>query len=158
MRTAACFLLTASAALAAPVPKHLMKDGDNGDLAKLQGKWKLVSLQFGETELRGGVAADLNMVFEFRGDSMTVTANDQTVKAKIKLDTIDGFKRFATIDIQKVSMDGKPVGKEEDATFGYLLDGDKLTLATSSEKTPVNPAKPVDTAVLMVLSRVKDKN
>jgi uncharacterized protein (TIGR03067 family) len=165
MRTAAFLLLacTASAgtAGAAPVPKHLVKEAENTEQSKLQGKWKLESIEIGGMNL--GLPETIDGTFEFRGDKLTVAMQGQTVTATVKLDSADGLKRLATTNTQKVGADGKPLGKEDDATFGYVLDGDKLMIGTRPNAAgrgsgPIDPKKPGEGGVVMVLTRVKAKN
>ena len=169
MRTCAALLLlglSGSTALAgAPVPKHLLKEGDNTEQGKLQGVWKLTSLRVGGTEVGGEAAAGIEMTMEIRGDAMTARVAQgpaHRVTAKIKLDTADGVKRFSTTNTQKTDADGKPTGKEEDVTCGYAIDGDTMTWAmipgANGKATPADPAKPGANAILMVFTRVKDKN
>ena len=175
MRTRAFLLLAAlsgsvvvlagTPAPGAPVPKHLMKDGDNTEQGKLQGKWKLMSLRLGGMEIGGDIAAGIEMTMEIRGDTMTARVAQgpaQRITAKIKLDTADGVKRFTTTNTQKTDTDGKPAGKEADVTFGYAIDGDKMTWAmvpgANGNAELADPAKPGANAILMVFTRVKDKN
>ena len=175
MRTCAFLLLatlsgsavvfTGTPAPGAPVPKHLMKEGDNTDQGKLQGVWKLTSIRIGGTEIGGDIATGVDMTMEIRGDTMTANVMPgptQRVTAKIKLDTADGVKRLSTTNTQKTDTDGKPNGKEEDVTCGYAIDGDKMTWAmvpdANGKVAPADPAKPGANAILMVFTRVKDKN
>src|SRR5262245_49033366 len=48
---------------AAPVPKHLMKEPENTEQSKLQGKWKLESLRLGEMALPAGAAGNVELTF-----------------------------------------------------------------------------------------------
>jgi uncharacterized protein (TIGR03067 family) len=168
MRSAAFLLLVAAVSAAtgtaAPVPKHLMKEGDNTEQSKLQGKWKLESIQLGEMNL-GGAAIGIEGYFEFRGDQLTVSMQGQTVTATVKLDTADGLKRLATTNTKKVGADGKPAGKEDDVTFGYVIEEDKLMIAVRADLAgggkmtgPIDPKKPGPNGVVMVLTRIKAKN
>jgi uncharacterized protein (TIGR03067 family) len=155
-----------SSGVAAPVPKHLMKEAENTDQAKLQGKWKVESVGFEGTP----VTKDANgpddahvLTLEIRGDQLTVTGGNNFT-AKIKLDTDGGVKRCTTVGAQKLDQDGKPAGKEADVAFGYIIDGDKLTLAErinprgNKATTVDDPSKPGTGALLWVFTRVKDKN
>jgi uncharacterized protein (TIGR03067 family) len=158
-------VLTGTPAPGAPVPKHLMKDGDNTEQGKLQGKWRLTSIRLGGTEIGGNVAAGIEMTMEIRGDTLTANVMQgptQRVTAKIKLDTADGVKRFSTTNTQKTDADGKPNGREEDVTCGYAIDGDKMTWAmvpgANGKAELADPAKPGANAILMVFTRVKEKN
>jgi uncharacterized protein (TIGR03067 family) len=171
MRTCAALLLlglSGSAGLAAaPVPKHLMKEGDTTEQGKLQGVWKFTSVRLGGTEVSVEKTGGSDMRVEIRGDTMTVTSSQgnvapQRVTAKLKLDTADGVKRFSTTNTQKTDTDGKPTGKEEDVSCGYAIDGDTMTWAmvpgANGKAVFADPAKPGANAILMVFTRVKDKN
>jgi uncharacterized protein (TIGR03067 family) len=169
MRTRVLVLLAGLVAVAAwgpasasPIPKHLMKDAGNADQAKLQGKWKLKSIRFQGMDLGGEAAAGIQMTLEIRGDTMTAVAQGHRVTAKFKLDTVDGVKRFASTGGQKQDGDGKPLGKEEDQSFGYAIDGDTLTwamrIADPNKGPPVDPAKAGADAAVIVFTRVKDKD
>jgi len=166
MRTAALLFLIAAAVLllgnsgspasAAPVPKHLMKEPENTELAKLQGKWKFESLRIGGRSVPRGPGLTL----EIRGDKVLYTSGDLVTTADIKLEAADGVKWFKATNSQRVDGDGKPIGKAEDGTYGYLIDGNTLTMAMGIERNQVDadPAKPTDKTILMVLTRIKDKN
>jgi uncharacterized protein (TIGR03067 family) len=151
-------LLANGPSVASPIPKHLMKDG-NADQAKLQGKWKLTSLRIAGRDVGGDIAKTMNMTIEVRDDSFTSTTNQGRVIAKVKLDSVDGVKRFATVNTQKWSADGKHLGGEDDVSLGYLIEGDKLTWAmvpgANGKATMADPGKPAANAILMVFTRVK---
>src|SRR5205809_4073977 len=82
MRSAAFLLLatltgfavfrTGPAAALAPVPKHLMKEAENTEQAKFQGKWKLESLTFGNMALPAGAAGGIELTLEIRDSKLTV--------------------------------------------------------------------------------------
>ena len=149
----------------APVPKHLMKEPENDDKAKLQGKWKLESLQLGKMPLPVGSDGGLEVTLEFRGDTLTGVAPNQTTTATIKLDTVEGLKRLSTMNTRTVGKDGKPIGQDENTVFGFVIDGGKLLLATTTDfdgrgsgrGQAADPKKPGDDTIVMVLVRVKDK-
>ncbi|MCI0703085.1 MAG: hypothetical protein L0241_18565 [Planctomycetia bacterium] len=152
--------------VAAPVPKHLMKELE-GDQKKLQGKWKLQSLRMGDVELGGDLRNTIEMAMEFRGNTFTMTANiaptNQFMKSTATIKFEDSKpKRMRVTHVKTVDRDGKaiePNGQKEGA-FGYTLDGDKLTLAANSDgkdkSTAADPAKPGPNTVIMVFVRVKE--
>jgi uncharacterized protein (TIGR03067 family) len=148
----AATLLVGVPASAAPVPKHLMKEAEDTEEAKIQGRWKLEAIGI------GGMPQQLDVTLEFRGTKMTGKSQDRAVSATIKLDITNGVKRLAMTNTQAVDGMGQLV-KEEDVSFGYCIDGDKLTLATTlNGNGAVDPAKPGDNALVLVLTRVKEKN
>jgi uncharacterized protein (TIGR03067 family) len=154
----ATVLQTGAPAGAAPVPKHLMKAPDNSEEAQLQGQWKLEALDVGKMPLQGVGPQQMQITLEFRGNKMTGNSQGRAVSATIKLDRVDGIKHLAMTNTQAVDGTGKPV-KEDDVTFGYCIDGDKLTLATTLEgKTPVDPTKAGNNALVLIFTRVKEKN
>jgi uncharacterized protein (TIGR03067 family) len=146
-------LFAGTVAVAAPVPKHLQKDGES-EQTKFQGKWKVLSIKVGGMEI-GATGFDMHL--EFRGDTFTAIANDQTTTAKVKFDVVDGVKRMTTSESQTLGRDGKPVRTSRDESVGYTLDGDKLTVATTQDQKPIDPAKADKNAIVMVLVRVKDE-
>ena len=92
-------------ASAAPVPKHLMKEAENTEEAKIQGRWKLENLGGGGDPAPGpGAAAGDDT--EFRRDKMTVHSKDQVVSATIKLDIADGVKCLAITNAQSGGWNG----------------------------------------------------
>ncbi|MCI0703084.1 MAG: hypothetical protein L0241_18560 [Planctomycetia bacterium] len=148
---------------AAPVPKHLMKE-PGSDKGKLQGKWKLQSLRLGGMDVGGDLAGGIDMVLEFRGDKLIVTANiggngTMTGTADVKIES-GAVKRISSSNIQTTDGNGKPIntGAKNDA-FGYLLEGDKLILAATpgggDGNTLADPNKPDKNTMIMVLTRVK---
>jgi uncharacterized protein (TIGR03067 family) len=154
----AAFLVGVPAS-AAPVPKHLMKEAENTEETKLQGRWKLESLGVGGIQPQGGVGQQVEMTLEFRGTKLTGTSEGRGMNATFKLDIVDGVKRLAITDTKAVDRMGQPVA-EEDVTFGYcIIDGAKLTLAATIDgKRAVDPAKAGDNALVLVLTRIKEKN
>src|SRR5262249_35666455 len=128
--------LAGSAGIAAPVPKHLMKAAENTEQSKLQGKWKLESTKTGPGE---------EVTFEIRDTAMTVfTAQGEQKSGTVKFDTIDGFNRLSVTGVKRVGRDGRPGSGDENASFGYRFDGDKLILAARHEcgnEVAVDPAK-----------------
>jgi uncharacterized protein (TIGR03067 family) len=163
MRIAALVLfgLVAFAArgVAAPVPKHLMKEAE-GEKAKLQGKWKVEAMRLGGKDLAAG--ANFDMTIEFRGDTLTATSNiagtARKTTATLKHDAAAGAKRFTTVETTTTPLDGKGAPmNEKDESFGYALDGDKLLLgaAGGGSKEAPDPLKPGPNDVVLVLVRVK---
>jgi uncharacterized protein (TIGR03067 family) len=142
---------------AAPVPKHLMKAAD-GDKAKLQGKWKVKSVQMGGKNILGGLGQNFDMVFEFEGDQIIATANIagmvQKTTATVKYDTKGTLK---TADMRTVDGNGKPVNTGKDEPAYYAFEGDKLLIAGAAPggKGVVDPLKPGPNDVVFVLVRVK---
>jgi uncharacterized protein (TIGR03067 family) len=150
-----------SMGVAAPVPKHLMKEGDNPEQLKLQGKWKL------ESKVVKGIGTSKPDVeiLEIRDNKLTITNTDTTFVATFKLDAVDGVKRCNASDHQRVHNESKLATKEDDYSLGYSIDGDKLTMATRYYldngkliMLAVDPSKPGKDAIVMVFTRVKDKN
>jgi hypothetical protein len=160
MRTAVvlvlCFIATVLVgvpASAAPVPKHLMKEAENTEEAKIQGQWKLESFVIDKVPLQVAIS------LEFRGTKLTGTSEGRAISATIKLDIVDGVKCLAVTNMQVMDGMGQR-DEEEDTTYGYSIDGDKLTLVTSlgERKKLVDPAKPRGNTIVLVLTRIKEKN
>ncbi|MDY3554623.1 TIGR03067 domain-containing protein [Gemmata sp. JC717] len=119
--------------LGAPVPKHLMK-GEEPDLQKLQGDWKLT-----EMEINGkNVPPDtrIEIVLEFRGNKLTVVDKHQNQRriAVIRLDTTANPTRLAWPEARVTTLKGVPVRDEEaemPCVMIYKFKADTLVLATS---------------------------
>ena len=172
MRHLAVFALFAGAVVAvaavgapvaaAPVPKHLKPAAPTGDRAKLQGKWKLHSVEIGGKKVDVG-ATEIDMMIEFRGDTLiatsTITGQNQTTTATVKHDPAAGVKRFTTVNTRTVNNAGKNANPkdEKDEVFVYAFDGDKLFLGVSvgGGKAPIDPRKPGPNEPVLVLTRVK---
>lgn len=164
MRVLVLFALTAAVvtlvgpAAAAPVPKHLMKEAEGGDKAKLQGKWRVQSITFGgrnaEEPLRGS-----EMVIEFRGDKLIATttgATNRSTTGTVEFGA-NGTKRFTTVETTTADGGGAP-RTEQDEAFGFAFDGDKLLLGVSpgaGGKEAPDPLKPGPGDGVIVLVRVK---
>lgn len=151
--------------VAAPVPKHLMKEPET-DKAKLQGKWKVQSLLMGGKDLfvgPGQVGLAFDIVMEFQGDQMVVTANiggtTQKTTATLKYGS-DGKRQFEATEQQTVDGQGKPINIGADGnrggSTGYAFDGEKLLLGSSSNgKAGIDPLKPGKDDIVLVLVRAK---
>ncbi|MBA4062489.1 MAG: hypothetical protein C0501_02055 [Isosphaera sp.] len=151
--------LAGSPTAAAPVPKHLMKGGDDRD--KLQGRWQAESVRSGSSvQTRDG---GLETVVEFRGDEYTATVSragvaQLAVTAKVTFDTAGGVKRLSFTGGRRFT-GGKP-DPEPDAAVGYALDGDRLTLAYrlpggGKLQEAVDPTKPGTCDTVFVFTRAK---
>ncbi len=159
---AAALVASAGPAAAAPVPKHLMKEPE-GDQGKLQGKWKLQSLRMGGMDVGGDLAKSIDLVMEFRGDKLVVTANVPGQGGAMKSTGTVKFdpkaKTITATQMEAVGPDGKPVNKSGPATqaMGYVLDGDKLTFASSTGgDRAADPAKPGPNTIVMTFTRLKE--
>jgi uncharacterized protein (TIGR03067 family) len=146
-------------AAAAPVPKHLLK-GANTEQARLQGRWKLQSVQYGGNTV--GSTQGIEMTIEIRGDTVTTTSKWMTTRATMKLDKLDGVLRLALINNKAIEVHQQGPTFVDNGQYGYTLDGDKLTLATNmivgtTRSTAADPTKPAgDNTVLTVLTRIKE--
>lgn len=142
---------------ASPVPTHLLKRGESRDLDRLQGHWKLESVQIGSDIPIKGVEVSM----EFRGYTVRTKSAQQITTMTIEFDTSNGMKRLRMTNGRKTTHDGMPLGKEEDAIFGYVLDGDTLKLATvfvdGRAAGAADPAKHESTTMVMTFTRSKDK-
>jgi uncharacterized protein (TIGR03067 family) len=153
--------ITGSMGVAAPVPKHLMKETENTDQARLQGTWKLESLSIGGMP---PAAYNFETTYEIHGDKLTMRSEKHTATAIIKLDVVDGLKRLTMTSLKQVDPDGKPGEQLDDMIFGYTVAGDTFLLATRPAKDtgktsePVDPNKPGSEGVVRVFTRAKDKN
>src|SRR6516225_604795 len=109
------FVLTFAGSLgvAAPVPKHLMKEAENTEQAKLQGKWQGESVSVGDLLLAGPGKAAWGMTLEISDNKFTFTSGG-TETATFKLDTIDGFKRCTLTDREWTAPDRESLVKGED--------------------------------------------
>ena len=135
MRTAALILFAAivPVAGAAPVPKHLMKEAENPDLAALQGKWTITGIALDGTELPADLIAGLNLTFEFKGDTAVLTnpTQKETVTATVKLDLTAKPRRITFSNEKTTDLDGKPTKADAKSlgTLIYKIDGDTLVVA-----------------------------
>ena len=141
-----------------PIPKQPLKEGDNGDLRKFQGKWRI------ETLCLGGISVSPAepVLLEFSGQSMTMTTSDSIIKARIKLETIGALRRLSTTCTQKVSIRGELIGNEQNFSLGYVLSGEKLTLAKTTKKkgedVACDPDRPDSNSVVLGFRLQKDNN
>jgi uncharacterized protein (TIGR03067 family) len=162
MRSAA-FLLLASAVsagtAAAPVPKHLMKEAENTEQAPIQGKWQLESVTVGGQVRMPGANPEIS--FDLRDNTMTVNAASGLTKTGVvKFDKDGGFRRIRITDVKRAGNAGGPAA-EDDASFGYRFEGDKLILAArrqGAKEVAVDPKNAGTDAMVFVFVRVKDKN
>ena len=149
---------------AAPVPKHLMKEPENPDLALLQGKWKLTRIAFGGMDLTGEVLDQVDMSLEVRGDALVVTAAKQNMRSTttLKLDTNKNPRRIIFADGKATDLEGKPInnpGAEKMGTAIYKIEGDTFVMAAMVDGKAGVPAdfgggQNTDVAV-MTFTRVK---
>jgi uncharacterized protein (TIGR03067 family) len=150
---------SSGARAAAPVPKEAAKE--EGDQAKLKGKWKVEALQQGGKDLLTILGDNFQMEVEFRGDQFTATANVggtlQKTTGTVKYGTPQA-RQLTVTDSRTVGPDGKPVntGKKEEL-FGYAFDGEKLMLGASTSGKAIDPLKPGADDIVIVLSRIKEK-
>jgi uncharacterized protein (TIGR03067 family) len=173
MRTAALDLFGVVIALvgfaggpvaAAPVPKHLMKEPENPDLAALQGKWKLTRIGFGGMDLTGDVLDQIDMSLEVRGDTLVMTAAKQNLRSTttVKLDANSKPRRITFADSKATDLEGKPVnnpGAEKMGIAIYKVEGDTFVFAAKTDGKAGIPedfggGPNTDTAV-MTFTRVK---
>ena len=157
----AAVVCSGGAGAAAPVPKHLMgKVVENGDKAKLQGKWKLESMKVGGKDALPA-AVGIHIDIEIKDDRFTmkviVAGMEHNGTATLTYGT-GGVREFKTTNMQMTGPDGRPVnnGGPKEQLMGYALDGDKLLLASDAGgKTAADPLKPGANDTVMVLVRVK---
>jgi uncharacterized protein (TIGR03067 family) len=149
---------------AAPVPKHLMKEAENPDLAALQGKWVLTGLALDGTPLTADTLAQIEMSFEFRGNTLVMTAAKQNLRstATLKVDASANPRRVTFADDKVTDLDGKPVNNPSAGKMGtalYKLEGDTFVLATKADGKDGVPenfvAAPGSNTVVLTLKRVK---
>jgi hypothetical protein len=101
------------------------------------------------------------MELEFRGDQFSATANiggrPQRTTGTVKYGTPEARQLMIT-NTRTVGADDKPVdtGRKDEA-FGYAFDGDKLVLGASTAGKAIDPLKPGDDDIVIVLSRIKEK-
>jgi uncharacterized protein (TIGR03067 family) len=161
MRPAALFLFVfvGANAVAAPVPKHLLKES-NTEQSRLQGRWKLESVQYGGNTVGG--TQGIEMTIEIRGDTLITTSSWMTTKAIMKLDKVDGVLRLAMINNKAIEVHHAGPTLVDNSQYSYTLEGDKLTLATNmivgtKRSTAADPTKPAgDNTVLTVFTRIKE--
>lgn len=146
--TGGVIVFTSAGVGAAPVPKHLMKE--IAEQNKLHGQWKVVSLRVQGAEIQMPGQPGQEMTYEFRQDNLTVGMGGKGEPFKIKLDEVNGVKRFAPADAAGPAGPGK--------TFAYAFDGENLLLSMplgqAAQGQVIDPIKGENAAVF-VLVRVK---
>ena len=150
-------------ATAAPVPKHLAKEAEGGDKAKLQGKWKLESMKMGDKNgLPDGIT--LEMTLEIKDDKFTMQMNvagmSMTGTATLAYGK-DGKRELTMTDMKVTNADGTPApttGTKEQS-IGFEFDGEKLLMGSTSggDSKAIDPLKPGANDMVMTLTRIKDK-
>jgi uncharacterized protein (TIGR03067 family) len=137
-------LLLVSSAVAAPIPKDKLKDGE-----AIQGRWNVIELQ------HDGKPADK----EFDGSVATFDKDTMTVKTPNRKGDDDSltFK----LDQQKKGIDLSPKkpGREHEMKGVYELDGDNLVIAIGMGTESVRPkqAKGGPGIALIKLQRVNEE-
>lgn len=135
---AAAFMTTAGAPIvAAPVPKHLMKEPENPDFAALQGKWTLTNLSFAGMQLQGDTLAQIEMTVEFKGDILVMTAAKQNMRSTtpVKFDTNTKPRRLIFGEGKATDLEGKPIdnpGAEKMGIAIYRVEGDTFIMAAKA--------------------------
>jgi uncharacterized protein (TIGR03067 family) len=145
---------------AAPVPKEVAKEAD-GDKAKFQGKWKVEALHMGGKDIMALIGQNFEMVVEFRGDQFTASANIggmvQRTTATVKYGTPQA-RQLTTSNAKTLDADGRPIEhNQKNDALGYAFDGEKLLLGASNSGKAIDPLKPGESDIVIVLTRVKDK-
>lgn len=147
------FAVSAAATFAtgAPVPKHLMKVAPAG----LNDRWELASHRFGDKPL----PVEGRTVLELAPGALVLTTNaGEATEARIRgVLAHDAQVRRLSVTARRDSQ-GRPVNP--DVAYGYVLDGDKLLLATrfgaaNGELTAGDPGAPGANDYTMVLTRAK---
>jgi uncharacterized protein (TIGR03067 family) len=149
MRTPARLLL--AAALVLPTALRAADDpAPEGDLAKLQGKWKA----------NVGPDKDIPIVVAIQGNSVTLTFTNRDgekveIKGEVKLDEKASPKACDWIHFKR------PDGTDADPNLGiYKIEGDTFTVCNGGPNNP-RPTEFKDgdngPPNLLVLERVKDQ-
>jgi uncharacterized protein (TIGR03067 family) len=134
----------------APAPKQPAQAAPAG----LEGQWSLESLTRGGKPFR---APPGSMIMEFQDKTLTIVVwqggKDVTSTAPLALDAAN--KQFAAS--QHRTADGQLA--HPDMNYGYAIDGDRLTLATTQLPNlafvAADPLNPGTMDVVIVLTRVK---
>ena len=114
--TAATFVVSGGPMVAAPVPKHLMKDAENPDLAAMQGEWELTTMN-----VDGESMSALEATLEVRGNISRTTIGHLHSSCVFTLDTTNNPRRMISLDSTN------PNAKATVAI--YKIEGDTLTIA-----------------------------
>lgn len=127
------------AQMAAPSPETA------AEIEKLKGAWKAGQVQKDGAEHPEYVQAGMQMIFT--GNTMTIGVGDDPASKTTSFYRLDPTKNPKEIDLTDSS--GQPSGKGI-----YLLDGEKLTLCTSTADRPATFAtKQGDGLQLVVLKK-----
>lgn len=120
------------------------------ELAAMDGKWKPIAMQTGDTKFTKDQMKAIELVIE--DGKYLVTANGEKDKGTLKIDTKPEVK---TMDI--VGTDGPNKGKTFPAI--YELDGDKLKICYALEgtKRPTEFKSTGAKTLLVTYEKVKDK-
>jgi uncharacterized protein (TIGR03067 family) len=141
-------------AVAAPVPKHLMKEAE-GDRGRLQGEWTA------NGATRNGKPQALAITFAFRGDMFSMELPDQGMSrtATFKLDETGMPRKLLLADVKSFDKTGMPVnqGLPPTAMLSYVLEGDTLTvgLIGKADKEVPDLKNPGPNAEIVVFKRAK---
>ncbi len=138
MRCAVLVLLVVliGSAHAAPVPKHLMKEGDHPDLAALQGKWRLTDIALNGTSLGPGILDQVEATTEVLDNTVAITLSklNARLSGTFKLDTNASPRRLTSTDMKETDLNGKPSATLDPEPFVmiYKIEGDTLVLAINT--------------------------
>jgi uncharacterized protein (TIGR03067 family) len=117
------------------------------EIEKLKGTWKATSVQKDGADHPEYVRAGMQTVFT--DNSMTISVGDDAAAKTNSFYRLDPTKNPKEIDL--IDSSGQPSGKGI-----YALDGDKLTLCTSTADRPTSLAtKQGDGLQLVVLKRAQ---
>jgi hypothetical protein len=160
---AAVIVSSLSTGVAAPVPKHLVKEPE-GDKAKFQGKWKIESILMGGKDILAVLGQNFEMELQFKGEQFTARGNIggmvQTTTGTVKYGTAES-RLMKMMDRKTVGPDGKPVNNaaQKEEAFGYAFDGEKVLLGSTSDggAKGIDPLNPGPNDFVIVLIRVKEK-
>ncbi|AMV28977.1 hypothetical protein VT84_31575 [Gemmata sp. SH-PL17] len=121
---------------AAPVPKHLMKEGEHPDLAALQGKWSLTDIGLNGTSLGPVILDQLEVTTEVRDNTVAITLSklNARLSGTFKLDTNASPRRLTSTDMKETDLNGKPSATLAPEAFVmiYKIEGDTLVLAINT--------------------------
>ncbi len=139
--TLASILLTASSALAAPVPKEVLKSD------KLEGLWEITLM-----ELLGQPRVGPKQRWRFGGDSIVVEQIVPNAAARIRPAIVIKVDPAASPKALDYNLKG-PLPR----LAIYEVDGDTLKILMATQRTErPKEMKPDDSTVLYVFKRVKE--